>query len=253
MLKFSVVLSIALVLGTSACSDTSPAPRAPEVEGPSHFEGSAARNQASQFDQEIPDRPAGSAEEQGAASYILGTLQRSGYIARLDAVPVANLANSTNVIGRPFGGETVAMVVVPYGTGPGAPAESLALGTFLELARALTASAPDHKVAFTALGAEFTNLQGGHLGSRRLARFLIDEQEKPLIVQLGDISDGEPLAVAGDANEVLLGPSDGAGLAEARLPDPDVFSEAGLRRVVVSGEPEEVGALLLEFLANLGL
>lgn len=251
--KLSVVLLFALIVGTSACSETSPAPLVPQVEGSPRFEGSSARSQASQFDQEIPDRPAGSAEEQGATAYILGTLQRSGYTARLDAVPVADLANSTNVIGRPFSGETAAMVVVPHGTGPGAPTESLALGTFLELARALSASAPDHKVAFTALGAEFTNLQGGHLGSRRLARFLIDEQEDPLIVQLGDIADDEPLAVAGDANEVLLGPSDGARLAAARLPDPDVFSEAGFNRVVVSGAPEDVGALLLEFLANLGL
>lgn len=237
----------------SGCSAVERAPEAPPVEGPARFDADAAFNQAAQFEEEIPARPAGSAEEQGAAAYILGTLQRSGYIGRLDGVPVADTARSTNVIARPFSDASSAMVVAPYGTGPGAPDSSLALGTFLELARALTAIEPGHKVAFAALGAEFTGVEGGHLGSRRLAQFLIDEEQSPLIIQFGSIAEGEPLAVAGDANDVLLGSlgSDGAGRAE--LPQPDVFKEAGFSRIVVSGAPQDVGELLVGFLSNLGL
>lgn len=243
----------ALVMTLGACTAEERRLEPPAVEGPPRFEVAAAVNQAAQFDEEIPERAAGSAEEQGAAAYILGTLQRNGYVARLDAVPVADTARSTNVIGRPFGGDTAAMVVVPYGTGPGAPNASLALGTFLELARALTAAEPGHAVSFTAVGAEFTGVGGGHLGSRRLARFLMDEEERPLIVQLGTIAEGEPLAVGGDANDVLFGSLGEGERREAPLPDPDVFSDAGLSRIVVSGAPDEVGELLLGFLVNLGL
>lgn len=247
-----IVLTAAFVLVSGACTAAERDLVAPATEGPPHFDPAAAFDQATQFEEEVPERPAGSAEEQGAAAYILGTLQRSGYIARLDAVPVADTIRSTNVIGRPFSGTTAAMVVAPYGTGPGAPATELALGTFLELARSLTAVESRHRVSFAALGAEFAGIEGGHLGSRRLARFLIDEDESPLIVQFGTIAEGQPLTVGGDANDVLLG-SLGEGARSAQLPEPDVFKAAGLNRIVVSGAPDEVGRLLVSFLSNLAL
>jgi hypothetical protein len=242
-----------LTLTLAACGGEQVPFEAPEVDGPPEVEIAVALGHAEQFETDVPDRPAGSGEEQAAAAYILGTLQQNGYFARLDAVPVEDLFRSTNVVAQPAGGaEPDAMVVVAYGTGPGAPDDPLALGLFLELARALNVAAPGHKVQFVALGAEFTDVEGGHLGSRRLARFLLDEEQEPFIVELGDITTGGGFKAGGDragSLEALApGASPDAG-STALLRDPDVFGAAGFERALVSGGIEDVARVLLEFLS----
>ena len=242
-----------LILAFTACGGEQVPFETPDVDGPPEVEVEVALGHAEQFETDVPNRPAGSGEEQAAAAYILGTLQQNGYFARLDAVPVEDLFRSTNVVAQPAGGaEPAAMVVVPYGTGPGAPDDSLALGLFLELARALNVAQPDHKVQFVALGAEFTDVEGGHLGSRRLARFLLDEAQKPFIVELGAITTGDGFMAAGDRAGSLksLAPGEGPDAGStALLRDPDVFGAAGFERALVSGGLEDVARVLLEFLS----
>ena len=227
----------------------------PEVDGPPEVRLDAAIEHAEQFATDVPERPAGSGEEQAAAAYILGTLQQNGYFARLDAVPVEDLFRSTNVVAQPAGGaEPDAMVVVPYGTGPGAPKEEYALGLFLELARALNVTAPGHKVHFVALGAEFTDVEGGHLGSRRLARFVLDEKQDPFVIELGEVTTGSGFRAEGDREDQLnVAAGDGSvGSSDAVLRSVDVFKAAGFERVLVSGGLEDVAPALLQFLAEFG-
>jgi hypothetical protein len=218
---------------------------------------------AGQFDVDLPDRVAGSDEELAASTYILGTLQRAGYTVRLDPVPVGNLVNSSNVIALPPSGDDPAyMVVVPYDVNPTKSAREpfgRALGLFLELARALRAVDPDHYVAFGALGAEFSERNGGALGSRRLARYLLDEDQDPVIVRLLNDIDLDPEGQAyGPGSEPLdeifaeqcrartEGECSSAG--PLRTIEPDPLKEAGFRQILVTGGVEDVGAALLEYL-----
>lgn len=244
-----------LVLMMSACGGSEELQR-PDVPGPAYVEPDAVDDHASSFDEgDVAERPAGSQAEQAAGSYVIGTLQRNGYIARLDPVPVEDLVRSTNVIAEPFGVERPdIVVVVPYGTGPGHPSQGQTLGFFLELARALNVEQPDHTVYFAALGAEYAGIDGGYLGSRRLARFMLDQGWDPLVVHLLEISKGRSLAVSGDGADDLLtmmtasaGPF--AGFDEGGLTiDPDVFKSAGFERMLIAGDPENVGEALIEYL-----
>lgn len=253
----SLCLALALIglVLSAACGGEQVPFEQPEVEGPAEVQIDVARQHAEQFSSDVPTRPAGSGEEQAAAAYILGTLQQNGYFARLDAVPVEDLFRSTNVVAQPAGGaEPAAMVVVPYGTGPGAPDGELALGLFLELARALNVESPGHRVHFVALGAEFTDVEGGHLGSRRLARYLLDEEQMPFIVELGEIKDQAGITAEGDRVEELMAassdsePTPAGGHRGAR---PDVFGAAGFQRVLVSGGLVSVAPALVTFLSGL--
>jgi len=234
---------------------------AQEVEGPPEVQISVVEQHAEQFHLDVPDRPAASEEEQIAAAYILGVMQQNGYFARLDSVPVADLFRSTNVIAEPEGGaeDPAAIVVVPYGTGPGSPDNNAALGLFLELGRALNVAAPVHKVQFAAVGAEYAGEGGEALGSRRLARFLLDEGQDPLVIQLVEISESATFSFkaygdgAEEANRIMLELTGGNVLTdEARTVKPDVFADAGFERMLVVGEPETAGEVLLGFLADLG-
>ena len=237
----------------TACSGEQVPFERPEVDGPAEVRLDVVMDHAEQFASDVPDRPAGSGEEQAAAAYILGTLQQNGYFARLDAVPVEDLFRSTNVVAQPAGGaEPEVMVVVPYGTGPGAPEEEYALGLFLELARALNVTAPGHKVHFVALGAEFTDVEGGHLGSRRLARFVLDEEQDPFVVELGELTTGGGFQAEGDREDELNVAAGGGSdtSSGALLRSVDVFKAAGFERVLVSGGLDDVGPALLEFLAD---
>ena len=252
--RLSVGVLTSAVLLTAACGGEQVPFEQPEVSGPPEVRLDVVFDHAEQFASDVPSRLAGSGEEQAAAAYILGTLQQNGYFARLDAVPVEDLVRSTNVVAQPAGGaEAEVMVVVPYGTGPGAPDQNIALGLFLELARALNVAAPGHKVQFVALGAEFAEVEGGHLGSRRLARFILDEEQEPFVVALDEITEGEGIAAAGDRAEELA--SAAAETDVSTLPDnamaPDVFGSAGFERIVVAGGLEDVAPALLEFLASL--
>jgi len=243
---------IAIALAMPACGGEVRRFEPQPVGGPPRVQVDVALEHAQQFETDVPSRPAGSQEEQAAAAYILGVLQQNGYLARLESVPVGDLVRSTNVIAQPAGGEDPAAVVaVPYGTGPGAPEDATAIGMFLEVTRALNVAAPGHKVQFAALGAEFTDAEGGNLGTRRLARLLLDEDKDPLIVELGELRRGAPLVADGAEAADLLQHADAEPTATAVLRSRDIFEEAGFRRLLVAGDPDDVGAALLAFLAAL--
>lgn len=245
---------VSVILPTAACGGEQVPFERPEVSGPPEVRLDVVLDHARQFASDVPSRPAGSGEEQAAAAYILGILQQNGYFARLDAVPVEDLVRSTNVVAQPAGGgEAEAMVVVPYGTGPGAPDQNIALGLLLELARALNVASPAHKVQFVALGAEFAEVEGGHLGSRRLARFVLDEEQDPFVVALGEITQGRGIAARGDRSDELSAfAPDGSDISvlDDEALAPDVFGSAGFERVVVAGGLEDVAPALLAFLAD---
>jgi len=259
--RFAPVVAGVLLCSLAACTGDVRKFEAQDVEGPPEVQVDVVEQHAEQFQTDVPERPAGSEEEQIAAAYILGTLQQNGYFARLDPVPVADLFRSTNVIAEPEGGaeDPDAIVVVPYGTGPDSPDNNEAIGLFLELSRALNVAAPGHKVQFAALGAEYSDREGGSLGSRRLAKFLVDEGQDPLVIQLIDVSSdaSQPFKAYGDradeANQVMLDITGGNSLTdEMRTVDPDVFAKAGFERMLVVGDPETAGPVLLQFLSELG-
>lgn len=212
-----VALSLA-VIAASACGGTAEF-EPTDAEGPPRFEPTTARAHAQQFeDPELADRPAGSAAEQAANVYLLGVLQRNGYISRLDAVPVRDLYSSTNVIAQPrTGGEPQIVVVVPSDTPPGGGDTAPALGAFLEVSRALNVADPEHRVHFAAVGSDHAEVESGRLGSRRLAQLLLDQGFSPEIVELVER-------------------------------DPDVFSDAGFERTLITGDIEEIGAELFDYL-----
>jgi len=201
---------------------------------------------AEQFDRDLPRRPAGSQQEFAAATYLLGHLQRAGYVVQLDYVPVEDLVRSTNVIAEPPGGDPEVVVVIPYDGRDGGEG----LGLFLETARVLRVRTADHRVEFVALGAERTSVSGGLLGSRRLARRLLDDGLGPTIVELAAVKTGDALEVSGDAAGDFLGTT-GAGDVDGR-PSDVVWARAGFPHVIVSGDPAEVGTALLNFLGGAG-
>ncbi len=211
---------------------------------------------AIQLDDEIGARPAGSQEELLASTYVLGHLQSAGYLTRLDPVPVRNLVRSTNVIGLPpDGGLPEAVVVVAYDTPPDVASDGEAVGAFLEVARALRARVPQHSVEFVGLGAERSRPTEGRLGSRRLARELLDEHIEPIVVTIVQIRGSGSLAASGEASRDLLSGARAAGLdVDARWepPDVDVFARAGLEHAWVSGGVESVGRALLDYLVAVG-
>jgi hypothetical protein len=187
-----LVLGLAAALLASACSPSAPggAP-GPRPEGPPHVRAEVVARHARQFDDELARRPAGSQQEEAAAVYILGHLQRAGYSVRLEAVPVADTVTSTDVIALPpDGGEPDAVVAVPYDTGEGAAANGDSLGLFLELARALAVAEREHAVELVALGAEHSAVGGSHLGSRRLVRLLVDAGHRPVVLTIDAVEGG---------------------------------------------------------------
>lgn len=223
--------------------------------GPPRVEQETVERHARQFDEEEPERPAGSQEEFAASAYIVAHLTEAGYVSRLDAVPVQDLVRSTNVVALPPGGaEPGVIVVTGYDSGPGSPPVGLALGTWLEVARALRAVQPGHAVQFVALGAEHAEVEGGNLGSRRLAQQLADEDRAPHVIVLDAIGD-RAFAATGAAGEKLEEEARGQGVAGGgAVPASragDVFAAAGFDTTVVSGPPEAVGPVLLAYLATL--
>jgi hypothetical protein len=211
---------------------------------------------AGQFDDALADRPAGSQREFAASTYILGHLQTAGYVPLLDPVPVEDTVRSTNVVAPPPVGDPPGVVVaVSYDTGPDAEGTGAALGLWLELARALYARDVEHAVEFVALGAENTRLNGGNLGSRRLVEFLNDDDLDPLVVLLDGVTAGEVLfAASGDDAPELFAAADRVGVEVgspgALRQTAAVLRRAGVRHVSVFGHVEDVGRVLLEFLAG---
>ena len=205
---------------------------------------------AAEFADEVPRRPAGSQQEQIAATYILGHLQQAGYPARLDGVPVGDLVRSTNVIAVPRGGaEPRYLVAVAYDTPEDESVSAVSIGVFLEVARALSVVGGDRPVEFVALGAEFAEPSEGHLGSRAMARLLTGDGFEPQIIYLSPELSGDALSAQGPLSEDLqagagvTGDTQAAGAAE-------VFIEAGFEVTLVDGAPEVVARRLVEFLAG---
>jgi hypothetical protein len=247
---------VALATMSAACVGTAEPPDL-EGSGPPDIRESVVRRHAREFSTELADRDPGSQGEQAASFYILGHLQQAGYVVRLDAVPVGNLVSSTNLVALPPNGDDPEVVVpASYDSG-----NDLALGVFLELARALHVADPEHAVEFVALGAEEARGGNDKLGSRRLTRVLLDEDVEPVIVTLditqagvGDVFvDGDGPTAAG-----LRRMADRLGFeAPAELPPPQssqrsVFERAGWDHVYVRGQPVEVGRVVLEYLVAEG-
>jgi hypothetical protein len=210
------------------------------------------RDHARQFDTKDPHRPAGSQEEFIAASYLLAHLQEAGYLVRLDAVPVANLIHSTNVIALPPSGRASTVIVVAYDTAMSAPSDGLALGTFLELARALEIVDPGHSVQFAALGAEHTSLNGGESGSRSLISILRKQRPSPQILRIGEVeARGAGISAAGPLAQAIR--AEGARLHAKVFFDTgaprDALTRGGFSETVVGGSVS-LGRVLLAYLTT---
>jgi hypothetical protein len=254
-----VLLACLAVVALGACSpsDSGGGPR-PQPSGPPTPEASVIDDHATQFADELARRPAGSQQEQIAATYILGHLQQAGYPARLDAVPVGDLVRSTNVIGvPPQGDEPRYVIAVPYDTPRGQALDAHAIGVFLEVARALSVRDLDHAVEFVALVAEFTEQGEGSGGSRALVERLTDEGIAPEIVYLSPtlILGGAPGdgfyaegSLADQLEEVTTAEKQNAGPAvRSSL---KLYEEAGFEATLIGGVPEVVAQKLIEFLAD---
>ncbi|MGH2776619.1 MAG: hypothetical protein ACRDJT_14470 [Actinomycetota bacterium] len=252
-MKLSALLAGAsiVVLGCSA-SPSSEVAR-PDAPGPPDPRPEVIERHATQFADELPERPPGSNEEQVAASYILGFLQQAGYPGRLDGVPVADLVRSTNVIGTPPEGATPEyLVAVPYGTPPNQALDARSIGVFLEVARALSVRGLDHPVEFVALGAEFAEQERGTLGSVAMASLLHEESFEPQIIYLSPVLSGDVLYAQGP----LAGEFEPDEVANEPAPDrvaraaADVYRTEGFDVTIVDGNAAEAADTLIEFLSE---
>ena len=166
---------------------------------------------------------------------------------------MGDLVESTNLLGfPPSGKDPTTIVTVAFDSRPDDDPWGQSIGLFLELARALYASDPDHRVQFVALGAERTT---DHKGSRRLAQQLREAQTDPFLVTVAAVSPEAPLSFVGDGAAEIAGTADDMGLESAEadfgsLADVDVFGRAGFDHLLVTGPPDEVGPVLLEWLRS---
>ncbi len=217
----------------------------PTPSGPPAVDYALVRQHAEQFDVDVPSRPPGSQHELAAATYILGHLQFAGYAPVLDAVPVADQVQSTNVVALPPGGQDPEIVLaVGYDDDGRGPGEGAQIGLFLELARAVNTAAPTHRVAFVALGAETAD----RAGSSKLARTLESYESKPQFLLLFGDSPA-PYAQGACAARVagaLVEDIDGcvAGGGDERLAD----VVAG--QTIIEGSGEQIGDPLFRLLMS---
>ena len=256
----SLVLAVSMALIAACTGGTEDAPAAGAPEGPPEVRIDIVDEHATQFDQELPERPAGSQQEFAAATYITGHLQRSGYEVRLASVPYKDLVRSTNVVALPPGGDPIeAVVTVLYDTVENMQPHGRDIGLFLELARALRARDPEHDVQFVALGAELTTENGGSLGSRTLAAELDELEEKPPVIALLEVSSGgfrAPGPGGDELNEIALEMDLPLArpLSESLLPaylrSTEVFLSVDVPHAVAAGGIEEVGRVVLEYLSG---
>ena len=246
---FSIV-----ALGCSASPSSEVAP--PDAAGPPDPQPDVIERHATQFADELPERPPGSNEEQVAASYILGFLQQAGYPGRLDGVPVADLVRSTNVIGTPPEGATPEyLVAVPYGTPPDQALDARSLGVFLEVARALSVRQLDHPVEFVALGAEFAEQEKGTLGSVAMASLLQEESFEPQVIYLSPVLSGDAFYAQGPLASEFEPEVAGneAPLDQIALAAADLYRNEGFDATIVDGDAAVVANTLIEFLSERSL
>lgn len=249
-------LGALLGVAAAACGASPEPVRLPAPSGPPHVQPHIVRKHAVQFDDKLPTRPAGSQNEELAATYIVAHLQKAGYVVFLDAVPVANQVRSTNVVALPPSGrEPSVLVGAPYDRVAGTPRNGAAIGLLLELARALRVRDRKHSFEFAALGAERTTISGGHLGSRRMAQLLRDRGWSPLVVTLSGVSadSSGPLSVEGGDGGRITDIARRLGISLARVDTEsgsitprEVFARAGFKSVAVGGNLEDVARVLLE-------
>lgn len=247
-----------LVVLCAACTTVPDGQRSTKpATGPPEVRPETIEEHARQFDEEEPLRPAGSQQEFAASAYIVAHLTDAGYVSRLDAVPVADAVRSTNVVALPPSGEEPdAIVAVAYDSTEGSPPGGMAIATWLEVARALRAMDPEHSIQFVALGAEHAPVEGGLLGSRRLARQLTDKDRSPPIVFLAAADDSQEVVTAGgpladvlETKAVEEGIEARAGSATAGAGE--VFDAAGFDYAVLGGDAETLGRVLLAYLSGL--
>jgi hypothetical protein len=255
VIRRALVYAIALVL-LGACTGGGDAGPRSGPTGPPDVGLDVVREHAEQFDDDIPDRRAGSQEELAAATYITGHLQQAGYVVLLDAVPVRDLVRSTNVVARPPSGTDPEVVVaVRYDTSPSLPDGSEAIGVFLEVARALRVREREHSVGFVALGAESTDVGGGRLGSRRLAQELVDEGAEPTIVELQHVGPDADFTARGSVADDLIDVASRVGIDKPTplktLPDELIWQDAGFDYAFVGGTAEDIARVLLDYLSRL--
>jgi hypothetical protein len=244
-----------LLLLLTACveSGETPPPTVPSP-GPPRVSADAVERHAEQFETDLPTRPPGSQEEFAAATYITGHLQQAGYVVRLDSVPVANAVRSTNVVALPPAGDAETVVTVSYDTERGTrDLDGSDIGAFLELARALMATDEQHAVEFVALGAQSESA----LGSKRLARLLLDEKADPDIVHIIDSGGTREFVALGTFAEELQsvqGPIPGGGPGDEipnsfEAADPVIpLDQAGFSLTVAGGDGVRLAQTLLTFL-----
>jgi hypothetical protein len=242
--------SLLLAMLGPACFSRSSGHGPPPQSGPPRVQPGVVAQRARWFDHNDPIRAAGSQQELVASSYILARLEEAGYVVSLDPVPVGNLLHSTNVIALPPSGEAATAVIVDYDTSSSAPSDGVALGTFLEVARALRVVEPRHKVEFAALGAEHIAVNGGQVGARSLIELLKSQSPLPRIVRIGDLRQGVPnVSVAGPAARSIRSAARSAHLVvqAAGSAPKDLFTAAGYAETVIDGNAA-AGSVLLAFL-----
>lgn len=241
-LRASIACSVLVVLVLVGCESERAEPLDIAPKGPPRVDLELVAKHAEQFDRDLPGRVPGSQGEFAAATYLLAHLQDAGYVVELDYVPVEDLVRSTNVIAAAPGGAPRAVVVAAYDEG----SRGETIGLFLELARAMRAKDPEHRVEFVALGAESADIGDGALGSRRLARRMLDDDLHPVVVELAHAEDGGALSFYGDEAEELGAAIDAVGADSGEVDR--VWDRAGFPYVVMSGDPTELGEALLTYL-----
>lgn len=202
-MRYVTSVLVLMVLTSCAAPGTEPASENP-FPGPPTIDYDVVQRHAEQFDVDVPDRSPGSQQELAAGSYILGHLQLAGYAPHLDRVPVADNVSSTNVVAFPPSGEEPSVLVtIAYDTGARHDDSGRYLGLFLELARVLNLTTPEHTVGFVAVGAESAERRG----TRRLAQFLLDRELDPVVYSISfDIPvEEDALRAAGFDHEFVYG------------------------------------------------
>lgn len=247
-MKKTFLLALLALISCTAAETPSPTTT---PNGPPVIDVDTIETHAQQFGDELSRRPAGSQQEFAAATYITAHLQQAGYVVELDSIPIENTVRSTNVVALPPSTEDPVYLVASAYDGDG---ESRAVGVFLELARALRASVPEHSVEFVALGAEETDRPGTPLGSRRIIKVLQDRELTPRVIFLTNSTPPQDFKAYGADADALhtLAYRDGAALTDELMTSPGsmLFEDAGFETTLVAGEPGRIGPVLLRFLAG---